>query len=93
MTDTSHGPAGGHTGPGGSVQVGMRRNGGIGAFRSIPVFVRQVVAELRKVVWPGRQDLVTYTTVVVVFVSVMTALVALLDFAFSQGVLHVFGDG
>jgi preprotein translocase SecE subunit len=80
-------------GPGGSVQVGRRSQGGIGVFRSIPMYIRQVVAELRKVVWPGRQDLITYTTVVIVFVVVMTSLVALLDFLFSQGVLRVFGNG
>jgi preprotein translocase subunit SecE len=60
--------------------------------RSIGIFYRQVVAELRKVIWPGRQDLITYTTVVLVFVAVMTALVALMDFGFSQGVIAVFGD-
>jgi preprotein translocase subunit SecE len=81
------------TGPGGSALVGRKRDGGPGLFRSIPVFIRQVAAELRKVVWPGRQDLITYTTVVIVFVVIMTSLVALLDFGFSQAVVHVFGNG
>jgi preprotein translocase subunit SecE len=55
------------------------------------LFYRQVVAELRKVIWPTRKELVTYTTVVLVFVSVMTALVALLDILLGKGVLWVFG--
>ena len=80
------------TGPGGSAPVGRKRDGGPGRIRSISVFYKQVVAELRKVIWPGRQDLITYTTVVLVFVVVMTAIVALFDFGFSQGVLAVFGD-
>ena len=30
----------------------------------ISLFYRQVIAELRKVIWPTRKELVTYTTVV-----------------------------
>jgi len=60
--------------------------------RTSPVtFYRQVVAELRKVIWPGRKELITYTTVVIVFVAFMVALVAGLDLLFSAGVLAVFG--
>ena len=56
-------------------------------------FVREVVAELRKVIWPTRNELVTYTTVVVVFVVMMLTIVGLLDFGFAKGVLWVFGSG
>ncbi len=60
--------------------------------RTSPVtFYRQVVAELRKVIWPGRRELITYTTVVIVFVAFIVALVAGLDLLFAQGVLAVFG--
>ena len=54
-------------------------------------FYKQVVAELRKVIWPTRQELLTYTAVVLVFVLFMVAVVSLYDFLFSQGVLKVFG--
>ncbi|MCU1664720.1 MAG: preprotein translocase subunit SecE [Pseudonocardiales bacterium] len=54
-------------------------------------FLREVVAELRKVIWPSRKQLVTYTMVVLVFVSFMVALVWVLDLVFAQGVLLVFG--
>ena len=54
-------------------------------------FLREVVAELRKVIWPTRRQLVTYTIVVLVFVSVMVALVAGLDYVFGQGVRLLFG--
>ena len=43
---------------------------------SIPTFYRQVVAELRKVVYPTQEQLVTYFFVVMVFVIVMMALVS-----------------
>ena len=54
-------------------------------------FLREVVAELRKVIWPTRNQLVTYTIVVLVFVSFMVALVAGLDYVFAQAVLFLFG--
>ena len=49
------------------------------------------MAELRKVIWPTRRELLTYTSVVLVFVVFMVAVVSLYDFVFSQGVLRVFG--
>ena len=57
---------------------------------SIPVFYRQVVAELRKVVWPTQEQLVTYFTVVMVFVLVMMALVSVLDLAFGKLAFELF---
>jgi preprotein translocase subunit SecE len=59
--------------------------------RSLRRFLREVVAELRKVIWPGRRELITYTTVVIVFVAFMVALVSGLDLLFAKGVLAVFG--
>ncbi len=59
--------------------------------RRLARFYREVVAELRKVIWPTRKELVTYTTVVVVFVSIVVAIVASLDLAFAKLVLLVFG--
>ena len=57
----------------------------------VATYNRQVVAELRKVIWPTRNELVTYTIVSIVFVTAMVALVALYDFVFTKGVLAVFG--
>jgi preprotein translocase subunit SecE len=55
------------------------------------VFVRQVIAELRKVIWPTRKELVTYTTVAIVFILVMTGLVTGLDTGFSYLITKIFG--
>ncbi|WP_086818841.1 preprotein translocase subunit SecE [Allokutzneria sp. NRRL B-24872] len=60
-------------------------------FKRFGRFLREVVAELRKVIWPTRKQLVTYTAVVLVFVAFMVGLVAGLDVAFAQGVLWLFG--
>jgi preprotein translocase subunit SecE len=54
-------------------------------------FLREVVAELRKVIWPSRRELVVYTAVVLVFVSFMVAFVALLDMGLGRAMLSVFG--
>jgi preprotein translocase subunit SecE len=64
-----------------------------GFFARIALFLRQVVAELRKVVRPTRNELITYTTVCMVFVVVVMAYVAGLDIAFGKLVLLVFGGG
>jgi preprotein translocase subunit SecE len=66
--------------------------GRVGFFGRIARFFREVVAELRKVIWPTRKELLTYTSVVVVFVAVMLGIVVLLDYAFAKGVLWVFGN-
>ena len=55
------------------------------------LFYRQVIAEMRKVSWPTRKELVTYTSVVIVFVLVVIAYVTVLDFGFSKAILAVFG--
>ena len=55
------------------------------------VYYRQVVAELRKVVWPTQQQLITYFIVVLVFVLVLMTIVSLLDLGFGRLVFAVFG--
>lgn len=61
-------------------------------FSRLVLFLREVWGELRKVIWPTRKQMVTYTAVVLVFVAFMIALVYLLDFVFLEGVDVVFGD-
>jgi preprotein translocase subunit SecE len=63
---------------------------GLGA--RLALFYRQVIAELRKVIWPTRRELITYTTVVIVFVAAVAAIVAVYDLIFAKGVLAVFGN-
>jgi preprotein translocase subunit SecE len=67
---------------------------GKGRERTSPAtFYRQVIAELRKVVWPTQQQLVTYLVVVLVFVCVLIAYVSLLDLGFGKAVFAIFGGG
>ena len=60
-------------------------------FKRLRKFFREVVAELRKVIWPNRKQMVTYTIVVVVFVTFMVAYISGLDLAFIKGVTWLFG--
>ena len=60
-------------------------------FSRLALFIRQVVVELRKVIWPTRKELLTYTWVVLVFVVVMAGLIALFDLAIGRVVLTLYG--
>jgi len=55
------------------------------------LFFRQIVGELRKVIWPTRSMLVTYTVVCLVFVVVMVIIVTSLDYGFTKLVFALFG--
>ncbi|MDR1118826.1 MAG: preprotein translocase subunit SecE [Bifidobacteriaceae bacterium] len=54
-------------------------------------FVRQVAAELRQVVRPTRQELWTYSRVVVVFVLIVMAFIFGVDWLTNKGVMALFG--
>lgn len=53
-------------------------------------FLREVRVELKKVAWPSRPEIVTYTVVVLVSVTFVTLLVFGLDLGFGKAVVHVF---
>jgi preprotein translocase subunit SecE len=63
----------------------------LGLFSRIALFLRQVMFELKKVVWPTKEQMVTYTAVVVVFVIIVGLIIAALDFVFVQLILFIFG--
>jgi len=63
----------------------------LGLFGRINLFYRQVISELKKVVWPTREQLTTYTLVVIVFVAFIIAVVSLIDVVFTKIVFWVFG--
>jgi preprotein translocase subunit SecE len=57
----------------------------------ILLFYRQVVAEMRKVVWPTRQELITYTIVVIVFVVAFALIVLAFDVGVARAFRAIFG--
>lgn len=63
----------------------------LGLFARVGLFYRQITSELAKVVWPTRNQLTTYTSVVLVFVTFIIAVVSLLDLVLTKIVFLVFG--
>lgn len=61
-------------------------------FSRLILFIRQVVAELKKVVTPTRRELFRFTGVVLVFVIIMMGIVWGLDQVYTALVNFVFGD-
>ena len=54
-------------------------------------YLKQVVAEMRKVIWPNRKQMISYTTVVLAFLVFMVALIGGVDLGWHKLVLLVFG--
>jgi preprotein translocase subunit SecE len=54
-------------------------------------YLKQVVAELRKVIWPNRKQMISYTSVVLVFLVFMVTFIGLVDLGLAKLVLQVFG--
>ncbi|ORW85528.1 preprotein translocase subunit SecE [Mycobacterium sp. IEC1808] len=63
----------------------------VNPFAFVYNYLKQVVAEMRKVIWPNRRQMLTYTSVVLAFLAFMVALVGLADFGLAKLVLLVFG--
>ena len=69
---------------------GPRERSGPETRTSPTLFYRQVVAELRKVVYPSREQLITYFIVVMVFVAIMMTIVSLLDLGLGKLAFEIF---
>jgi preprotein translocase subunit SecE len=55
-----------------------------------PEYLRQVRAELRKVAWPTRPEVVNYSIIVLVALIFLTALIFVFDYAFGKFVIFLF---
>jgi len=89
VTETSTADA---AGSGRTRRDAPRQGNPVGRFiGAIALFVRQILDELRKVVRPTRHELVTYTTVVIAFVSVVMMYVWGLDHLVIKLVGLLFG--
>ena len=54
-------------------------------------FLREVIAELRKVAWPSRQETIAYSIVVLVSTIIIAAIIFGMDFVFARSILALFG--
>ena len=68
-------------------QSGPSRN----PFTFVWNFLKQVVAELRKVIWPNRKQMISYPSVVLVFLAFMVALIGGVDLGLAKLITLVFG--
>ena len=53
-------------------------------------FIKESYAELKKVVWPGRDDVVSSVKVVLVSTLIVAAILGLIDFLLHMGVRAIF---
>ena len=53
-------------------------------------YVREIVAELKRVNWPSRAEVTTYSVVVLVVVLLMVGLVFVFDLAFAKAIFALF---
>lgn len=58
--------------------------------RRILAFLKDVRRELKKVQWPNRRELTTYTTVVVVAVVLVGAIIWVVDIGYQQILQLIF---
>lgn len=65
-----------------------KQNRFVAALTAIPkrmiAAVQNSVAELKKVTWPTRKDLISYTSIVLVFMVIMAVVVGVLDLGASR---------
>jgi preprotein translocase subunit SecE len=54
-------------------------------------FLREVRSELRKVAWPSRRELLSYSLVVLVSVTLITLYITALDQIFGGVIIRIFG--
>ena len=62
----------------------------LGPIKWLRRYVREVIAEFRKVVFPTREEVRNYSIIVMIFLAVMITIIGLLDFGLSNLVLKVF---
>lgn len=55
-----------------------------GAWTTIKQFYKDVVIEMKKVIWPSRTEVINYTVVVLVTVAIATAFILVLDLVLSR---------
>jgi preprotein translocase subunit SecE len=84
------GKGGGGRGRGRGTQNGEP---GEGRFKRWGRFLREVRSELKKVAWPSRTEIVTYSVVVLVSVTFITLFVFVLDLGLGKAMFHLFGGG
>ena len=53
-------------------------------------YIGEIRTELKRVIWPTRSEVITYSIVVVFVVTILTGVVFALDLGFSQAIVELF---
>ena len=54
-------------------------------FKGIGKYFKEVFAEVKKLTWPTKKELVSYCLAVIAFVALMAIIIGILDIAFGSG--------
>ncbi|MGD0220074.1 MAG: preprotein translocase subunit SecE [Acidimicrobiales bacterium] len=61
-----------------------------GIARRVGTYLKEVRSELAKVLWPRRQEVVTYSTVVFATLVLIALLIFAMNYVFARGVIFLF---
>jgi len=67
-----------------------RQDGDSRYMSKIVQFIKESYAELRKVIWPGREDVISSVKVVIISTVIIAAVLGLVDFLLLLGVQAIF---
>ncbi len=62
----------------------------VGFFKGIGRFFREVISELKKVSWPSRKELTSYSIAVLVFIAICVVITFVMDTGLSAAVNLLF---
>ncbi len=68
-------------------------NGGSTVFEKIQKFLKEVIAELRKVTWPTKQELIGSTIVTIVVSLIVAIFIGVVDRILAIIIQAIFGGG
>ncbi|PKK91443.1 MAG: preprotein translocase subunit SecE [Candidatus Wallbacteria bacterium HGW-Wallbacteria-1] len=60
------------------------------ALKSLQKFLKEVRSELKKVAWPGKNEVIVNTTAVIVVSIICGLYIGLVDYAFRKILLNIF---
>ncbi|MGN0766878.1 MAG: preprotein translocase subunit SecE [Christensenellales bacterium] len=68
-----------------------KASGSPNVFERIGRYFKEVFGETKKLSWPTRKELVSYTLTVIAFVAIFAVIIGLLDMLFSLGYTRLAG--
>lgn len=67
----------------------QKKDEGLSFFQRVAKYFREVKQELKKVAWPSKEELTTYSIVVFGVTTILTLVVFGLDWGFNRAVINI----